>query len=283
MYGLLFQAGRTALGTAGMGGNGQLNRLSALDSVADVAAGGPWRDRLTEDQDLGLRLLEAGWRCVSEARVSVNQQGVPDVRRLLRQRTRWAQGNLQAMSHLRSAWGVRRSLVGATRSRRVPPAAGVPGRDRRRIRVSIVLAVIGVAAFWGDDGWLQLAFFFVLGLRWCRPRLHRQGRSGRRARDPPGHRRRADLRGVLVADLARPDPCRGTPARPSPRLGEDSARADHQDLRPPSTQRHEHAAIVAAERCQLPRAGVAPTASWRSARGRSARPSRPRRPRWRNA
>ncbi len=163
VYGLLFQAGRTALGTAGMGGNGQLNRLSALDSVADLAVGGPWRDRLTEDQDLGLRLLEAGWRCVSDARVSVNQQGVPDVRRLLRQRTRWAQGNLQAMSHLRSAWGVKRSwwarldLVAYLLQPVFQAVIGVA------FALSIVLAVFDVADFWGDDGWLQLAFFFVLG------------------------------------------------------------------------------------------------------------------------
>ena len=55
VYGYLFQAGRNGWGTAGMGGNGQFNRLSALDDVADGR--GPWRDRLTEDQDLGLRLI----------------------------------------------------------------------------------------------------------------------------------------------------------------------------------------------------------------------------------
>jgi cellulose synthase/poly-beta-1,6-N-acetylglucosamine synthase-like glycosyltransferase len=75
-----------------MGGNGQFNRLSALDSVADGE--GPWRDRLTEDQDLGLRLFEAGWRGVAAAGTAVDQQGLPGLRRLLRQRTRWAQGNL---------------------------------------------------------------------------------------------------------------------------------------------------------------------------------------------
>ena len=53
--GNLFQAGRNDWGTAGMGGNGQFNRLQALDDVADAV--GPWRDRLTEDQDLGLRLI----------------------------------------------------------------------------------------------------------------------------------------------------------------------------------------------------------------------------------
>ena len=31
IYGLLYQAGRTGYGAAGMGGNGQFNRLSALD------------------------------------------------------------------------------------------------------------------------------------------------------------------------------------------------------------------------------------------------------------
>lgn len=163
VYGLLFQAGRTALGTAGMGGNGQLNRLSALDSVADRSAGGPWRDRLTEDQDLGLRLLEAGWRCESDARVAVSQQGVPGVRRLLRQRTRWAQGNLQAMSHLRSAWSVERPLLARldlVAYLLQPVLQAVIGVA---FAVSIVLALTGVAGFWGDDGRLQLAFFFLLG------------------------------------------------------------------------------------------------------------------------
>lgn len=46
-----------AWGTAGLGGNGQFNRLSALDEIADHD--GPWHDRLTEDQDLGLRLIAA--------------------------------------------------------------------------------------------------------------------------------------------------------------------------------------------------------------------------------
>ena len=41
VYGLLYQAGRTPWGTAGMGGNGQFNRLAALDTVADAETGGP--------------------------------------------------------------------------------------------------------------------------------------------------------------------------------------------------------------------------------------------------
>ena len=67
IYGLLYQAGRTPYGAAGMGGNGQFNRLSAIDSVVDEETGGPWRDKLTEDQDLGLRLLAGGWRGGSQS------------------------------------------------------------------------------------------------------------------------------------------------------------------------------------------------------------------------
>lgn len=94
VYGLLFQAGRSSIGAAGMGGNGQFNRLSALATV-DTGPG-PWHHRLTEDQDIGIRFLLAGWRCAHDNRATVSQQGVPRVRPLLRQRTRWAQGNLQA-------------------------------------------------------------------------------------------------------------------------------------------------------------------------------------------
>ena len=106
IYGHLFQAGRNRWGTAGMGGNGQYNRLAALASIDDSKVGdpdmrpgslGPWRDRLTEDQDLGLRLLLAGWHSRQDNRATVDQQGLSNLGKLFRQRTRWSQGNLQAM------------------------------------------------------------------------------------------------------------------------------------------------------------------------------------------
>lgn len=103
VYGMLYQAGRASLGTAGMGGNGQFNRLFALDDPAErdpLGATGPWHDKLTEDQDLGLRLLEAGWHCGHDNRTQVDQQVLSSLRRLFRQRVRWAQGNLQAMRHI---------------------------------------------------------------------------------------------------------------------------------------------------------------------------------------
>ena len=42
VYGHVYQAGKNPSGTAGMGGNGQFARLSALDSIAGTAAQ-PWR------------------------------------------------------------------------------------------------------------------------------------------------------------------------------------------------------------------------------------------------
>ena len=109
-FGLVYQAGRSAWGTANMGGNGQFNRLSALDDIADET--GPWRDRLTEDQDLGVRLLQAGWAGAHENRVTIEQQGLASLRRLYRQRTRWAQGSWQALPLLSDAWRTRTSLIG---------------------------------------------------------------------------------------------------------------------------------------------------------------------------
>jgi cellulose synthase/poly-beta-1,6-N-acetylglucosamine synthase-like glycosyltransferase len=163
VYGLLYQAGRTAFGAAGMGGNGQFNRLSALDAVADEDAGGPWRDRLTEDQDLGLRLLEAGWRGAAEARTSIHQQGVPGIGRLLRQRTRWAQGNLQAMAHLGGMLRLERSRLVRLDQVAYLLQPALQALVGIAFGTSIALAVFGVAGFWGDKGWLQLLFFFLLG------------------------------------------------------------------------------------------------------------------------
>ncbi len=99
VFGGLFQVGRAQWGASFMGGNGQFNRMSALDSVA--TPNGPWSDFLTEDQELGLRLLEHGWRGEHEPFTHVSQQGLNSLRRLYRQRTRWFQGNLQVLNNVR--------------------------------------------------------------------------------------------------------------------------------------------------------------------------------------
>lgn len=99
VFGTVYQLGRTGWGIANMGGNGQFNRLAALDSIA-VEDGegrvGPWRaGRLTEDQDIGLRLIHEGWRGAQAPDVTISQQGLNSLRALYRQRTRWAQGGWQ--------------------------------------------------------------------------------------------------------------------------------------------------------------------------------------------
>jgi len=91
------QSLRDALDTVGLGGNGQFTRLSALRTLGDA----PWSGCLVEDLELGLRMHLDGIGIRYTARASVTQQAVVDVRRLTRQRTRWAQGNLQCARYLR--------------------------------------------------------------------------------------------------------------------------------------------------------------------------------------
>jgi len=163
VYGFLYQLGRSASGSAGMGGNGQCNRLTALDSIADPESGGPWRTRLTEDQDLGLRLLKAGWLGEQEPRVSVHQQGLPGLRKLFRQRTRWAQGNLEAMDQIGAMgsldrpWYVRFDQTAYLLLPLIHVVVGVS------FVASIVLAVADSVTFWGDNGWWVLIVFFMFG------------------------------------------------------------------------------------------------------------------------
>lgn len=98
VYGDIFQSARRYIGSVGMGGNGQFMRLAALDTLMGPDGSGPWSDSLTEDLDLGVRLIARGWtnqHCTSAA---VSQQAVLDVRRLVRQRSRWFQGHLQSAS-----------------------------------------------------------------------------------------------------------------------------------------------------------------------------------------
>ncbi|MEV4516866.1 glycosyltransferase family 2 protein [Dactylosporangium sp. NPDC049525] len=87
---------RNAAGTVGLGGNGQFARLSSLMRLGDA----PWSHCLVEDLELGLRMHLNGERIRYSSIANVNQQGLVDVKRLLRQRTRWAQGNLQCVGYV---------------------------------------------------------------------------------------------------------------------------------------------------------------------------------------
>jgi 1,2-diacylglycerol 3-beta-glucosyltransferase len=143
VFGSVYQAGRNGVGTAGMGGNGQFNRLTALDEIVD--GDGPWRHRLTEDQDLGLRLLAAGWRSHQELRGVVEQQGVPHLRGLMRQRTRWSQGNLQAFGLIGATWRSpfpRRARIGEVLYLLMPIWQAIIGSA---LVCAVVLAVTGQA------------------------------------------------------------------------------------------------------------------------------------------
>ncbi|NUW33823.1 glycosyltransferase family 2 protein [Nonomuraea sp. SMC257] len=93
VYTWMFQRTRTGIGSAGLGGNGQIMRLSALLDLGDD----PWSPSLTEDLDLGVRMVLAGWRTVCVPDATVSQQGLVSTRALARQRSRWYQGHLQAL------------------------------------------------------------------------------------------------------------------------------------------------------------------------------------------
>lgn len=109
IYTEVFQRGRVILGSSGLGGNGQFVRLAALDALGSD----PWSDSLTEDLDLGVRILLAGYRLDFCPDVAVHQQGLVSVKRWVRQRTRWFQGHLQS-------WGlVPDLLIGLRGSRRL--------------------------------------------------------------------------------------------------------------------------------------------------------------------
>jgi cellulose synthase/poly-beta-1,6-N-acetylglucosamine synthase-like glycosyltransferase len=90
------QSLRDVLGSVDLGGNGQFVRLSALLRFGDR----PWSGCLVEDLELGLRLHLAGVRIRYATNAVVTQQAVVDPRRLVRQRTRWGQGNLQCLGYL---------------------------------------------------------------------------------------------------------------------------------------------------------------------------------------
>ncbi len=96
VFTFLFQSAREQLGSVGLGGNGQFIRLSALCELGEA----PWTSCLTEDLDIGIRLILNGKRNHFCSTSYVNQQAVPRFWPLVKQRTRWFQGHVQCWRHL---------------------------------------------------------------------------------------------------------------------------------------------------------------------------------------
>ncbi|HEX6195057.1 MAG TPA: glycosyltransferase family 2 protein [Jiangellaceae bacterium] len=85
---------REHFGSVALGGNGQFARLSELMRLGPA----PWKNCLTEDLDLGVRLALGNSRIRFTPEAQIHQQGLVDLRRLLRQRTRWVQGHFECWS-----------------------------------------------------------------------------------------------------------------------------------------------------------------------------------------
>jgi 1,2-diacylglycerol 3-beta-glucosyltransferase len=165
------QVARQRTGTVGLGGNGQFSRLSALDLVTDEA-GRPWRGALLEDYELGIHMLLAGQRNEYTRETYVDQEGLPGLRRLVRQRTRWGQGNMQCGIYLPRLWSSRHvSKIGALEATYylLQPWLQLVGSIVYPFPLAVFLANYlrnpSLMTAWLAQGWLMLfALYFILGL-----------------------------------------------------------------------------------------------------------------------
>jgi cellulose synthase/poly-beta-1,6-N-acetylglucosamine synthase-like glycosyltransferase len=164
------QVTRRITRSVGLGGNGQFTRLSALDEVAD--SWGPWRGALLEDYELSLHLMLAGHLNEYTQDTCVDQEGLPDVKRLIRQRTRWGQGTMQCGAYLGQLWTSRHvSKIGALEATYylLQPWLQLVGTFVYPVPAIVFVAnyLAGPAAMkaWVvQGGWMILVFYVVVGL-----------------------------------------------------------------------------------------------------------------------
>jgi len=82
-------------GAVALGGNGQFVRAQTLKTI-EMPKGEYWRNEaLTEDLDLGTRILLVGWENSFLSTTAIYQHGVTTLSALYKQRTRWSWGALQ--------------------------------------------------------------------------------------------------------------------------------------------------------------------------------------------
>ncbi len=95
----VMQFARTVFsGAVALGGNGQFVRATALDSAAIRDQQEYWKtDSLTEDLDIGVRLITKKWKNNYIDSTAVHQEGTETWLTMFRQRERWAWGTLQTL------------------------------------------------------------------------------------------------------------------------------------------------------------------------------------------
>lgn len=95
------QSLRNLTGTVAFGGNGQFCRLSTLESLDEQ----PWSKSLVEDFDLSTRLFLQKGSEVQNIQIDdiyIRQTGIKkDPAALVKQRVRWAQGNVQSSIYIK--------------------------------------------------------------------------------------------------------------------------------------------------------------------------------------
>jgi 1,2-diacylglycerol 3-beta-glucosyltransferase len=162
IYTEVFQRGRRHLGSVGLGGNGQFVRLSALRSLGPA----PWTRSLTEDLDLGVRLAAAGWRNEYCRTAAVHQQGVVEIKRLIRQRARWFQGNLQSWRLIPLVLRSMPARRGADLLFLLSSPALVLIASLLTVSFGVVMANCAVLAATGHDpfgSWVAVTYALILG------------------------------------------------------------------------------------------------------------------------
>lgn len=88
---------RQYFGDVCLGGNGQFTRMSSLEKVGE----NPWSKCLLEDFDLGLSILLKNQKIYFLEDAIMYQQGLTSMKKFIKQRSRWVQGNLQSRSRWR--------------------------------------------------------------------------------------------------------------------------------------------------------------------------------------
>lgn len=162
---------RKHLGSVGLGGNGQFTRLEVLNAIA-AEHGTPWHGALLEDFELGLHVLFSGSRTAYCDDTWVAQQGLASLRKLTRQRCRWAQGSMQCRRYFLAV--LRSPSIGTPAALEIAyflslPWVQVLGSLIYAVSVALLVTAMvvapgGLVAWLDAGGWGFIPLYLLFGL-----------------------------------------------------------------------------------------------------------------------